>query len=147
MSAVCWHFAVSGLCSLGSLCTHAERGVPCVDVTPIFFMWEKLVGTHYKPAYIRLPSRLPVGESLSSQFACATKGSSIYGTGTAQGMFLYLTYKLCPRLAAHTLMPRAKDSLALASCVADQSIQLTRKCCSCGHLPLHAFCGRVTWMC
>ncbi|CAL5220457.1 g2477 [Coccomyxa viridis] len=29
-------------------------------VTPIFFMWEKLVGTHYKPAYIRLPSRLPV---------------------------------------------------------------------------------------
>ena len=37
--------------------------VPSADVTPIFFMWEKLVGTHYKPAYIRLPSRLPVGES------------------------------------------------------------------------------------
>ena len=37
----------------------------CADVTPIFFMWEKLVGTHYKPAYIRLPSRLPVGESRS----------------------------------------------------------------------------------
>ena len=73
MSAVCWHFAVSGLCSLGSLCTHAERGVPCVDVTPIFFMWEKLVGTHYKPAYIRLPSRLPVGESLSSPICLCDK--------------------------------------------------------------------------
>ena len=34
------------------------------DVTPIFFMWEKLVGTHRKPAYIRLPSRLPVGVPL-----------------------------------------------------------------------------------
>jgi hypothetical protein len=33
------------------------------DVTPIFFMWEKLIGTHEKPAWIRLPSRIPVGES------------------------------------------------------------------------------------
>ena len=37
----------------------------CADVTPIFFAWEKLVGTHEKPAWIRLPSRLPVGMSLS----------------------------------------------------------------------------------
>jgi auxin influx carrier (AUX1 LAX family) len=29
-------------------------------VTPIFFAWEKLIGTHEKPAWIRLPSRLPV---------------------------------------------------------------------------------------
>ncbi|KAL3149585.1 Lymphocyte transmembrane adapter 1 [Trebouxia sp. C0010 RCD-2024] len=29
-------------------------------VTPVFFMWEKLVGTHQKPLWIRLPSRLPV---------------------------------------------------------------------------------------
>ena len=31
-------------------------------VTPVFFMWEKLVHTHDKPLWIRLPSRLPVGE-------------------------------------------------------------------------------------
>lgn len=31
-------------------------------VTPVFFMWEKLVRTHDKPLWIRLPSRLPVGE-------------------------------------------------------------------------------------
>ena len=30
-------------------------------VTPVFFMWEKLVHTHHKPLWIRLPSRLPVG--------------------------------------------------------------------------------------
>jgi len=29
-------------------------------VTPVFFMWEKLVHTHQKPLWIRLPSRLPV---------------------------------------------------------------------------------------
>lgn len=29
-------------------------------VTPIFFMWEKLIGTHEKPNWIKLPSRLPV---------------------------------------------------------------------------------------
>lgn len=29
-------------------------------VTPVFFMWERLVGTHQKPLWIRLPSRLPV---------------------------------------------------------------------------------------
>ncbi|DBA95338.1 TPA: Lymphocyte transmembrane adapter 1 [Trebouxia sp. C0006] len=29
-------------------------------VTPVFFMWEKLVHTHDKPLWIRLPSRLPV---------------------------------------------------------------------------------------
>lgn len=29
-------------------------------VTPVFFMWEKLVRTHQKPLWIRLPSRLPV---------------------------------------------------------------------------------------
>lgn len=29
-------------------------------VTPVFFMWEKLVKTHQKPLWIRLPSRLPV---------------------------------------------------------------------------------------
>jgi hypothetical protein len=40
----------------------AQWGCVCADVTPIFFMWEKLVGTHHKPSYIRLPSRLPVGE-------------------------------------------------------------------------------------
>ena len=38
----------------------------CADVTPIFFMWEKLIGTHEKPSWIRLPSRLPVGQPLSS---------------------------------------------------------------------------------
>lgn len=31
--------------------------------TPLLYMWEKLIGTHTKPWYIRLPSRLPVGES------------------------------------------------------------------------------------
>lgn len=29
-------------------------------VTPVFFMWEKLIKTHQKPLWIRLPSRLPV---------------------------------------------------------------------------------------
>ncbi|KAK9796248.1 hypothetical protein WJX73_001881 [Symbiochloris irregularis] len=29
-------------------------------VTPVFFMWEKLIRTHHKPLWIRLPSRLPV---------------------------------------------------------------------------------------
>lgn len=29
-------------------------------VTPVFFMWEKLVGTHTKSYWIRLPSRIPV---------------------------------------------------------------------------------------
>ena len=33
-----------------------------IYITPVFFMWEKLIGTHYKPNWIRLPSRLPVGE-------------------------------------------------------------------------------------
>lgn len=32
-------------------------------------MWEKLVGTHHKPSYIRLPSRLPVGECFSLWFS------------------------------------------------------------------------------
>ena len=41
-----------------------DCGMRFADVTPIFFMWEKLVGTHRKPAYIRLPSRLPVGVPL-----------------------------------------------------------------------------------
>ena len=36
------------------------------DVTPIFFAWEKLIGTHEKPAWIRLPSRLPVGACICS---------------------------------------------------------------------------------
>ncbi|CAL5229390.1 g12708 [Coccomyxa viridis] len=31
-----------------------------IYITPVFFMWEKLIGTHYKPNWIRLPSRLPV---------------------------------------------------------------------------------------
>lgn len=35
-------------------------------VTPVFFMWEKLVHTHQKPLWIRLPSRLPVCEFLLS---------------------------------------------------------------------------------
>ena len=29
-------------------------------VTPVFFMWEKLIKTHQKPLWIRLPSRFPV---------------------------------------------------------------------------------------
>merc|ERR1712130_281884 len=29
-------------------------------VTPLYFMFEKLVGTHHKPLWIRLPSRIPV---------------------------------------------------------------------------------------
>lgn len=35
-------------------------------VTPVFFMWEKLVHTHQKPLWIRLPSRLPVCKHLST---------------------------------------------------------------------------------
>lgn len=35
-----------------------------IYITPVFFMWEKLIGTHYKTNWIRLPSRLPVGTSL-----------------------------------------------------------------------------------
>ena len=38
-------------------------------VTPVFFMWERLVRTHQKPLWIRLPSRLPVCES-SSPLLC-----------------------------------------------------------------------------
>ena len=50
---------------------HTELGLlrvccACADVTPIFFAWEKLIGTHEKPAWIRLPSRLPVGMSLGA---------------------------------------------------------------------------------
>ena len=29
-------------------------------VTPVFFMWEKLVRTHHSSYWIRLPSRIPV---------------------------------------------------------------------------------------
>ena len=35
-----------------------------IYITPVFFMWEKLIGTHYKTNWIRLPSRLPVGTLL-----------------------------------------------------------------------------------
>lgn len=35
-----------------------------IYITPVFFMWEKLIGTHHKSNWIRLPSRLPVGEPL-----------------------------------------------------------------------------------
>ena len=35
-----------------------------IYITPVFFMWEKLIGTHYKPNWVRLPSRLPVGKQL-----------------------------------------------------------------------------------
>lgn len=31
-------------------------------LTPLLFMWEKAIHTHHKPWYIRLPSRLPIGE-------------------------------------------------------------------------------------
>lgn len=31
-------------------------------VHPLLVMWEKLWRIHYKPDYIRLPARLPVGE-------------------------------------------------------------------------------------
>lgn len=31
-------------------------------ILPVCIMWEKLVKTHYKPLWLRLPSRLPVGE-------------------------------------------------------------------------------------
>ena len=42
-----------------------------IYITPVFFMWEKLIGTHYKPNWIRLPSRLPVGEpSFNLQHMC-----------------------------------------------------------------------------
>lgn len=30
--------------------------------TPLLYMWEKFIHTHTKPWYIRLPSRLPIGE-------------------------------------------------------------------------------------
>ena len=33
-------------------------------VTPVFFMWEKLVRTHTKSYWVKLPSRIPVCESL-----------------------------------------------------------------------------------
>lgn len=33
-------------------------------ILPVCIMWEKLVKTHYKPLWLRLPSRLPVGETL-----------------------------------------------------------------------------------
>ena len=29
-------------------------------VTPLYFMWEKAIGTHRKSLWIRLPSRIPV---------------------------------------------------------------------------------------
>ena len=37
-------------------------------------MWEKLIGTHEKPNWIRLPSRLPGGESsgLPTLYSCAS---------------------------------------------------------------------------
>jgi len=46
-----------------------------IYITPVFFMWEKLIGTHYKPNYIRLPSRLPVGGNpFCSHRTCAGCG-------------------------------------------------------------------------
>ena len=39
-------------------------------VTPVFFMWEKLVHTHHKPLWIRLPSRLPVGQLSLLPWTC-----------------------------------------------------------------------------
>ena len=51
------------------VCKAAVLSVQCIAyaiyITPVFFMWEKLIGTHYKPNWIRLPSRLPVGEPLT----------------------------------------------------------------------------------
>ena len=38
-------------------------------VTPVYFMWEKLVHTHTRPLWIRLPSRIPV--VLVIWFMCA----------------------------------------------------------------------------
>ena len=38
-------------------------------VTPLYFMWEKLIHTHRRPLWIRLPSRIPV--VLLIWFMCA----------------------------------------------------------------------------
>eukprot|EP00891_Asterochloris_glomerata_P008628 jgi/Astpho2/8628/Aster-05103 len=32
----------------------------CLYSTPLYYMWEKFIGTHTKPLWIRLPTRLPV---------------------------------------------------------------------------------------
>ena len=32
-------------------------------IMPVHHMWEKLIKTHDKPYWVRLPSRLPVGET------------------------------------------------------------------------------------
>ena len=40
-------------------------------IMPVHHMWEKLIKTHDKPYWIRLPSRLPVG-MLTSFFPLAT---------------------------------------------------------------------------
>lgn len=50
-------------------------------VTPVFFMWEKLVHTHNKPLWIRLPSRLPVG------------GAAVLCCAVAKRLDMYLLFK------------------------------------------------------
>ena len=40
-------------------------------IMPVHHMWEKLIRTHDKPYWIRLPSRLPVGQAAAAAAAAA----------------------------------------------------------------------------
>ncbi len=77
-NAVCWSAGNIVCCSAGNvydmLPDSPVRSVSIVlmiihqciafgmFVMPVHHMWEKLIRTHDKPYWIRLPSRLPVGE-------------------------------------------------------------------------------------
>lgn len=47
------------LASVGLMVIH-QLAAFAYYVTPVMYMWERLIRTHNKPWYIRLPSRLPV---------------------------------------------------------------------------------------
>lgn len=109
------------------VCTHAENAVSSADVTPIFFMWEKLVGTHYKPAYIRLPSRLPVGElqTLLSAPGCRTAAEL---ERFWNSFFCMTPSKLVTgcKLALFMQSPSQRDTSA--HCVLDQRVTACLQC-------------------
>ncbi len=67
-------------------------------ITPVLFMWEKLIHTHDKPLWIRLPSRLPVGLFVVSQSAPPTAGSDSASPSCGHlqtGLSAFTAHHLC----------------------------------------------------
>jgi hypothetical protein len=87
--------------------------------TPLLYMWEKLIGTHTKPWYMRLPSRLPVGEShvvyvtlsvlaANACFACCVSARIALTPECCSGEFHKLNAE-CARAAAKSFSLRCSS--------------------------------------